>query len=225
MKTKLIICIFLTILVAFAFSPFEAEAVGTTENEIATEEENQIVITKHRSEESEQFLWDALMKYTDNNELLTTGILAVFKRESGYRSDAVCNWYLFTEKDICTESVEKIDAGLADGSTRDTFINNCHNIIGGFGLMQIWSEHQAGDLYDFAQEWGTSIADAEMQCAFTVLEFEKLFPKQFARIRDEITDPYSAGKMTSAYLDGAKPISQEVAGSYAIEIYKKYKSD
>ena len=42
----------------------------------------EIVITKHKDAASEDWLWETLMKYTDNNAKLSAGILGFFWRES-----------------------------------------------------------------------------------------------------------------------------------------------
>lgn len=69
---------------------------------IPTLSKEQIVITEAKSEESEKWLWDTLMYYTQNNEYITAGILAVFARETYYKSNAIAHYYeLPTDKDHC----------------------------------------------------------------------------------------------------------------------------
>ena len=222
MKTKILICIFLFILIVSAFLPFEAEAIGTTDTVEEINIEKDPVITKHKDEESEQWLWDTLMKYTDNNEKITAGILAVFKRESDYRSDAVHNWYLFISTDICKEFVEKIDTGLMDGSTKDYFIEQCHYFNGGFGLIQVWSVVQAKSLYNFARKYGTTtIADAEMQCVWAIQYFKETHPEVWDELL-KMEKVSTIARKCAIYLDGASETGQGVIAYYADQLYKKY---
>ena len=114
------------------------------------------------------------MKYLDGNEKITAGIMGYFRRESGLKSDALQNWHwrdAVEERDACAWYTAEINKGLEDGSTKEVFIkdNNKHlRRYGGYGLGQWYAEMYLEALYDFAQEWGTTLSDAEMQCAFMV---------------------------------------------------------
>lgn len=126
--------------------------------------------TLYKDKESEDFLWETLNKYSPTPEL-TAAIMGFFWRESYYKSNAIAHWANMdcsNGKDNSTEFTDKVDAGLADGSTREYFIDQVHSHIGGYGLGQWHAKSYLQAFYDFAQDWGTSIADAEMQCAFTV---------------------------------------------------------
>ena len=141
-------------------------------------------VTEYKSEESEAFLWDSLSKYSPSEEL-TAAILGFFWRESFFRSDAVANWPENNIKgqDVSLDFTALIDAGLADGSTKEYFIQQSQN-YGGYGLGQWYSILYLDALYDFAQDWGTSIADAEMQCAFTVWSIKNQQQKHLSILED-----------------------------------------
>ena len=221
MKTKILICIFLFLLVALAFSPFRAEAIGTTETVEEINIEQDPVITEYKSEEDELWLWNTLMKYTEN-EKVTAGILGIFRRESYYKSDAVANWFLFKSIDISKEFVDTVDAGLADKSTRHYFAEQCHFYNGGFGLMQLWSILECESYYDYCVEHNaTTIADAEIQCAWAVEFFQTLYPEIWEELYT-IERIETIGKKCAIFLDGASPMGQESIAYYTRSLYEKY---
>lgn len=202
--------------------PIEEVDISVPIIPIPTLQEEQIVVTQPKSEESEAFLWEKLMKHTDNNEYISAGLLALYFREAGYKSDALSQYhYLTKDRDHCQEFVQKIDAGLEDGSTRDIFIHECHHKNGGFGLTQVWSIHECESFYDFAQEWGTSIADAEMQCAWSVHMLKTTYPKIWNQLL-EVTKPRTAGYLVAIWLDGASDTGQGVISDKAVQLHKKY---
>lgn len=176
------------------------------------------IITKYNDEESEQFLWDTLSKYSPS-DFITAAVLAYFWRESTYKSDATVNWPI-QKANFCEEFTAKIDAGLADGSTKQEFIEEVHYKIGGYGLGQWYAIMYLDAFYDFAQDWGTSIADADMQCAFT------LWSCGFWRepVWDELlkcNTALNAGRIMGASYDGDID-SAELIACKAVELYDKY---
>lgn len=212
-----------------------AEAANTADAEEAAETNEQaedasrrskedVVVTEYKSEESEAFLWDCLNEYT-GSEYLTAGIMGYFWRESFFRSDATAGW---TDNPVYNahngdnnpeEFTRRIDAGLADGSTRQAFIDEVSRDLGGYGLGQWQSPDYVGALYDFAREWGSSIGDAEMQCAFTVghiRENEELWQKLCST-----DDPYKAGLYIGVLYDGTTTGYQYIAASSKI-LFDRY---
>ena len=182
------------------------------------------MVTEYKSEESEEFLWDCLSRYTEA-DYLTAGILGYYWRESFFRSDATAGWtdnpvYNAHNGDNNPEAfTRRIDAGLADGSTRQAFIDEVSRDLGGYGLGQWQSPDYVGALYDFAREWGSSIGDAEMQCAFTVghiRENEELWQKLCST-----DDPYKAGLYIGVLYDGTTTGYQYIAASSKI-LFDRY---
>ncbi len=177
-------------------------------------EEASYVVTKHKSEESERYLWDCISRYSPS-DVITASIMGMFWRESFFRSDCTAHWtevLAYTKYDQPTDFTQKIDKGLADGSTREQFVEEVHDAIGGYGLGQWYSEYLLEAFYDYAQEWGTSIADAEMQCAFTVdslRDNEELWEKL-----QSTKNPWQAGYDIAVFYDGTRtgyPYIQEMS--------------
>jgi len=82
------------------------------------------VVTKYKSEESNDIIYNALSK-SSTNEKIIAGIMGYFYRESQMRSDAVAGWPsrdIKEELDFSKNFTEKVDAGLSDGSTKEYFI-------------------------------------------------------------------------------------------------------
>lgn len=165
-------------------------------------------VTEVRNEEDAQWLWDTVNKYSPS-EKLTAGIMGFFFRESGFKSNCVANYYLTPSLKVCEEFTEAIDAGLSDGSTKEQFIEQAHN-KGGYGLGQWWAFSYLEAFYDFAQEWGTSISDAEMQCAFIVWSIENQRPIVLDQFNKYDT-ARAAGNAMACLYDGAP----DVAGMFA----------
>ena len=183
-----------------------------------------IVFTEYKSEKSELFLWNCLNKYAPN-DVIGAGILGYFWRESFFRSDSVSGWATVlaeTGEDICEQVTEEVDAGLADASSRDMFIYCIREQSGGYGLGQWFSMGYLETLYDYAREWGTSIGDAEMQCAFVV---ESL--RQNQALWEQLLatdDPETAGELIAIYYDGTS-VGVGYIGDKAKEYYEKYHVD
>ncbi|MBQ9250002.1 MAG: hypothetical protein IJ179_06495 [Oscillospiraceae bacterium] len=200
----------------------EEEDIAASEEEANDEqEEKDFVVTKYKSEESEQYLWDTLSKYSPS-DTITAGILAMFWRESFYRSDATAHWATVLKNswyDQATDFTNTIDAGLADGSTKDLFIEKVHYAIGGYGLSMWYGAKLLDQFYDFAQEWGTSISDAEMQCAFAV-ESMKGYEDLWKELQT-IKDPALAGARIGLLYDGSSS-GYGYIGSQAKILYEKY---
>ena len=201
--------------VAATLSPTPPSPVETTRS---------YVVTEYKSEEAESFLWDCISRYSPSDQI-TAGILAMFWRESFFRSDSTAHWnevLLATGLDQPEVFTAEVDAGLADGSTRDLFVDTVHYSIGGYGLGQWYGYPLLDAFYDFACEWGTSIADAEMQCAFTVQSLE-----EFSGVWDQLietNDPRAAGYLIALHYDGTRSGADyisEIAELY----YDKYAKD
>ena len=230
---KLLVCITAIIIISILFClNVYAEAVMTPEEFIAEIKESgmvsdKVVITEAMTEESEQFLWDTLMKYLDGNEKLTAAIMGYFRRESGLKSNALQKWHLrnATEKrDSCIWYTEEIDKGLADGSTKEDFIKDENKNLrryGGYGLGQWYAHMYLDALYDFAQIWGTTIGDAEMQCAFMVWSLKYQRTPTWNELQN-INNIYTIGRWIGYGYDGANELSTGVIVEYTLEYYKKY---
>ena len=179
------------------------------------------VFTEYKSEQSETFLWECLNKYAPN-EVISAGILGYFWRESFFRSDSVSGWATVlaeTGVDICTEVTAAIDKGLADASSREMFIYCIREQSGGYGLGQWFSMGYLETLYDFAREWGTSIGDAEMQCAFVVQSLQENTEPWELLLETE--DAERAGELIAVYYDGTS-VGVGYIGDMALHYYEKY---
>ena len=189
-----------------------------------TPEARPIVITKYKDAESEKWLWNCLNSYT-GSEVLTAGIMGYFWRESSFQSDSVAGWInalAYSGVNHCEEFTKEVDEGLQNGSTFDIFFNKTRYQYGGYGLGQWSGDHYLIDYYDFAREWGTTIADAEMQCAFTVQSIQKdkhLWPK----IKSN-TNPKEVGYFISVLYDGSYDGAEYI--SYMAQVfYNRYATE
>ena len=178
------------------------------------------VITERKGAGVEQWLWDELSQYSPS-DAVTAGVLSYFWRESQYRSDSVAGWgniYTLYKKDICITITKKTDKGLQDGSSRQYFIEKVR-AHGGYGLGQWYSMSYLKDLYDYAQEYGTSIGDAKMQCSFIFKSLRK--NKKLWKKLKKCKDPGKAGELIAIYYDGSQS-GAEYMKYKAIKLYKKY---
>lgn len=169
---------------------------------------------------NEAWLWEELSEHSPS-EAVTAGVLSYFWRESQYRSDSVSGWATVLNeqgRDLCGEILRKTDRGLEDGSSRKWFVTTVRS-CGGYGLGQWHSITYLRDLYDFAQDYGTSIGDARMQCAFVFhsLEQNKKLWKKLKRC----TDPERAGRLIAIYYDGTQD-GAEYMGYKAGRLWEKY---
>lgn len=198
------------LVVIFAMEPYAANGVATD----------------YKAEWSEELIWEELSKYSPS-DAITAGVMGYFFRESQMRSDAIAGWpernHAKGITDICSEFVESIDAGLADGSTRDEFISKVNVNFGGFGLGQ-WSDIQYLEhFYDYVQKNGESIADAEVQCAFifeSMMRNERLWNEII-----ELDDPYRVGRRIGYLYDGTSQLGAETIASYAKSYYLRFKEE
>lgn len=177
-------------------------------------------VTEYRSEESAEFLWECLHKYAPN-DYVAAGALAYFWRESEFRSDATAGWtsaLACTGIDHCVIFTEQIDCGLEDGSTANEFFQTAHYQYGGYGLGQ-WSGSMLNRLYTFACDWGTSIADAEMQCAFLMQDIENEYPDLWEELLSA-NNPKYAGALIGKWYDGTS--SYDYIGELALVYYKRF---
>ena len=208
----------------FAVSTPEPTPEPTSEPE--PEQPKTWTVTEYKSEDSERFLWDCLSRYSPS-DVITASILAMFWRESFLRSDATAHWsetQFVSGSDYAAEFTAEIDSGLADGSTREQFAETVYYVVGGYGLGQWYSYEMLIALYDYAQAWGTSVADAEMQCAFTLEnlqthEYEELWA-QLLKCRN----PYQGGWLIARLYDGTRFGAEGIAHT-ADYLYSKYSRD
>ena len=184
---------------------------------------DEITITKRKEIESEDYLWEQLNKYIDNPKI-AAGILAFFWRESFCQSDSVAGYYYLGKtagEKYCKNFRKIVDKGLVDGSTKKYFIETCQ-WHGGYGLGQWWPLDYIDAFYDFAQQWGTSIADAEMQCAFTIENIKNNPNGLWDLIKDE-DDIIKIGEYIGLYYDGSA-LGAELISWKIIEYYNRYNS-
>ena len=185
------------------------------------EPEREVRITEYKDEEDIAWLWETLLTYT-GDERITAGILGYYWRESFCKSNATTHWPTvnpYLGRDIPVEFTARIDEGLTDGSSRDDFLTEVHEQIGGYGLGQWYSRHFLEAFYDFARSWGTSIGDAEMQCAFAVESI-----KSYTELWEEllsIEDPNLAGARIGLIYDGSSSGYCAIA-AMAESFYYKY---
>ena len=211
-------------------TPSEDNMTILVEEKILPIKEKTWVVTQCKNEEHEKFIWDTLMREL-NNEKIVAGIMGYFKRESGLKSDAIPSFYLrdvWEECDTSARYTEFLDAGLEDGSTREYLVDikleDGSPRNGGYGLGQWYMKRYLNKLYDFAQEWGTSLGDAEMQCAFMAWSIQNQTPKCWDRIKDA-KNIYQIGRDIAVWYDGASEVGQGMIIQYTVEYYNKYRSD
>lgn len=228
--TKTIFCITAIIIISILFcltcfgeDNSSSAVIQEPQYNIEMQIDKLIIITEYKKQASNDIIYDILSTHLDNEKIIA-GIMGYFKRESEMRSDAVAGWPqrdIRKNLDFSKDFTETVDAGLADGSTKDYFIEQVHIHFGGYGLGQWMSKHYLEKLYEFAQEWGTSIGDAEMQCAFMVWSIEHQTPKLWKQIQNE-KDIWTIGRKIGRLYDGTGEIGSETIASYAHEYYKKY---
>lgn len=221
--TRIVFCVIAIIIISILFCQIACYAEQPKEPQNLKIECKQVVVTQYKTKAAEEFLWETLSSMIDN-EKIVAGIMGYFKRESELRSDAVAGWPVRdarTKTNFSMEFTQKVDEGLADGSTKEYFIEQVHIHFGGYGLGQWLSENFLDKLYDFAQEHGTSIGDAEMQCAFVLWSMEHQTPKLWKEIQNE-TDIWIIGRKIGHYYDGTGELGSSTIASHANEYYKKY---
>ena len=224
--TRICCCVIVIIIISILFCQIASYAEQPKEPQNFKIECKQVVITQYKTKAAEQFLWDTLSSMIDN-EKIVAGIMGYFKRESELRSDAVAGWPVRDIKgklDFSQDFTQKVDAGLEDGSTKEYFIEQVHLHFGGYGLGQWMSENYLSKLYDFAQKYGTSIGDAEMQCEFIIWSIEHQTPKLWKQIKDE-KDLWIIGRKIGHLYDGTGELGSSTIASHAQEYYKKYGTD
>lgn len=183
--------------------------------------EAQLTVYTERGEEAEEWLWEELSKHSPS-DVMTAAVLSYFWRESQYRSDAVAGWASSLAGygiDLCATVTEKTDEGLEDGSSKDYFMRACQK-YGGYGLGQWQSISKVEALYDYASEYGTSIGDAEMQCAFIFYHIETSYPRLWKRLC-RCDDPEKAGRLIGVWYDGTRAGSDYI-GVKAGMLWEKY---
>ena len=177
--------------------------------------------TARKEKGAERFLWNELSKHSPN-DYTTAAILSYFWRESQYRSDAVAGWASSLHGygiDLCDKVTTKTDKGLADGSSHDYFLTACY-MYGGYGLGQWQSKSKVEALYDFAVEYGGSIGDAELQCAFILDNIENDYPRLWKRLK-RCRSAEKAGRLLAIYYDGTQE-GMDYIGYKAKKLFEKY---
>lgn len=182
--------------------------------------EREIIITeysKYEYSETEATLWELMNRYAPNEYAAAAG-MGMFFRESRYKSDALCGWASCYPEfpRLCEDFTADVDAGLADGSSYEYYAERIHNVHGGFGLCTWYSYDYLERLYAFAQEWGTSIADAEMQCAFLYYDIENNVPELWQELLNA-PSPQIAGERMGQMYDHT--CEWDSIGSFARDIY------
>ena len=182
------------------------------------------VCTNVHDEESENYIWNELSKYSPNDQI-TAGIMGYFWKESKFKSNAVAGWdvrnrWKGQDTDICEEFTREIDSGLSNGGTKDYFKEMVTIRYGGYGLGQWVSLDYLEDLYEFAKKEKTSIGDANMQCKFifhSLQKNEKLWSELITCRTAE-----QCGRRIGTLYDGNDETGAEIIASAAELYYKNY---
>ena len=175
---KKLVCIILILSIMIAIGP--AAAAYTT---------------KYKSLASEKYLWNTLFHIT-RSPIVTSAILAMYWRESFFRSDIIGGEHL-VYADLSTEFTEKLDLGMP----KEDFITIVQFKYGGYGLAQWCTQDNLNRLYNYAIEWGGSFGNAKMQCYFTVEDLKNNF-SDIWEILNVTQDPYEAGRIIAIYYEG-----------------------
>lgn len=188
--------------------------------------EKEIIITEYSNyekSETEDILWDLCVKYAPN-KFAAAGAMGMFYRESRYKSDALCGWahIVYENPTICEDFTTEIDSGLSDGSSYEFFVDNVHWKYGGFGLVTWGSISYLESLYSFARDWGTSIADAEMQVAFLFWDVQNNNPELWDELINAKTAEHAGNKFGMMY---DRTSEWDSVGSFARDIYNRHEID
>lgn len=178
------------------------------------------VVTKHKDEESEQFIWDELSIYSPS-DAVTAGVMGYFWRESFMKSNAVAGWPTWDSwygGDLSAEFTAEVDKGLSDGSSREYFIHEIMDVHGGYGLGQWYALSYLDHFYDFMREHGGSIGDASLQCQFMFESLQK--NEKLWNLLIECDDPVQCGRYIGYLYDGTA-MSETIAG-FSGQYYEKY---
>ena len=118
-------------------------------------------------------IWNALVGWL-GNEYGAAGLMGNLYAESTLRSNNLENYYEYQFDMTDTEYTEAVDEG-----DYDDFVDDC----AGYGLAQwtYWTRKKA--LKDFADDWGTSIGDLDMQLAFLEQEISNNYPRVLSALR------------------------------------------
>ena len=180
------------------------------------------VVTEHNSQESEEFIWNELSKYSPS-EFITAGIMGYFWRESYMRSDAVAGWphrNLGQESDICETFTKKVDAGLEDGSSKDYFVEMVRLHYGGYGLGQWLGVGYLEHFYEFVREKNGSIGDAAVQCEFIFESLQR--NEELWELLLETKDAERCGRQIGYMYDGTGSAGANTIGCRAKVYYKLF---
>ena len=172
-------------------------------------------VTEFKDKSSEEYLWEILHEEAPN-DYIAAGIMGFFWRESFYRSDAVTHWQTDMRKtgeDPCEEFTKMLDC-----ANKKEFVSVIQ-AEGGYGLGQWYAESYLKSLYDFGKGYGTSFADAEMQCIFAIHMCVN-DPKVWDTLKDA-RSAYEAGKIIG-YLHDGSIVGAETIAAKAKMIYKDH---
>ena len=181
------------------------------------------IITEHKSEESADFLWKELSKYSPNDKI-TAGVMGYFWRESFFRSDAIAGWPWFDLIENSNSSLDftiKVDEGLKDRSSYDYFFHQIQNVYGGYGLGQWLSPNYLKHFYEFVREKEGSIGDARLQCEF-IFESLQRNEKLWDMLMEDET-AFDCGLHIGTLYDGTNMAG--TIGTYADQFYTKYSNE
>ena len=215
-KSKLII-ILAEIVVWILFSLF---LLGIDSAYAIYEDGTEPVLTEYKSQESADFLWEELSKYSPN-DMITAGVMGYFWHESFLRSDGIAGWPMFDISQGCNSSLAfttKVDEGLHDGSSYEYFKHCVRDIYGGYGLGQWLSEHYLEHFYEFVREREGSIGDARLQCEF-IFESMQRHEKLWNMLMEAKT-PFDCGMAIAVWYDGSS--MPGAIASHAERYYEEY---
>lgn len=169
-----------------------------------------VPVSEFNTKESEDALW-AILHENAPNDYVAAGILGYFWRESNYKSDSVAHWaneMAYTGQDPGEDFVKELDsANMID------FVEMVR-ARGGFGLGQWYSVNHLESLYDFCKGYGSSFADARMQCLFAIHGCVNN-PDIWELLKDA-KNAHDAGKIIAHLYDGTKSGTGTIASKASI---------
>lgn len=126
-------------------------------------------------------MWELVSQYSPSDEI-TAAVVTQIYFESFCVSNAVGGGHLTDYADI--KDYDEFITNLIDESadrqlTKEQFANHIIDEypVWGYGLIQWVEPNELEKLFDFAEEKGTPIGDAEMQVEFIFSNMQKWFPE------------------------------------------------
>ena len=157
-------------------------------------------------------IWEYLVEETQN-EIIAAGIMGYFQRESNLKADAIPNWFIHNNYDMCTEFTQELN-----GLEKIEFVNKIQQ-VGGYGLGQWYSTIYLKDFYNWCLVYGYNYDSIEGQCKFIVYELS--FNKElWEKIKDAET-AYDVGFLIGCYYDGASELGRYTIAEMSEIIYKE----